>query len=196
MNMEFNFFILLSYFIGSIPFGLILAKIIGKKDIRKHGSGNIGATNVTRILGKKLGLVTLILDGTKGIIAIIMYRSFAHTPALEIFILFFASLGHIFPIWLKFKGGKAVATSGFGSCYLVPMIGITQGLIWITCFKLTKYSSLSSILATVAAFAIFPFLPQYTVADIFVFSALQLLIIYKHKDNIIRLLKGKESKFK
>ena len=181
-----------SYLMGSIPFGLILTKYLLKKDIRKIGSGNIGATNVLRTGNKLIGYSTLILDITKAIIPVIYVK--LNFPELIYIASLAAFLGHVFPIWLKFKGGKGVAT------YLGILfsINILLGVIFIVCwgvvFLISKYSSLSSIISSLA-------IPIYMsingeLNSVFFFFFFFVLIFFTHKENIKRLKNKEESKTK
>ena len=137
-------FLALTYFVAAIPFGLVLAKIFGKKDIRKHGSNNIGATNVVRVLGKKLGLATLILDGAKGAMMIVFARYyFVDIYYLNVFLVVVgvaAVLGHVFPIWLKFKGGKGVATGLAVLLAIDPIVGVICLFSWLIVFFIANYA--------------------------------------------------------
>ncbi len=186
--------LLLSYLLGTIPFGLLLSKLAGYGDIRNVGSGNIGATNVLRTGNKKLALLTLLLDGAKGAAAVLiaqnLYPENALLPALAGFC---ALLGHTFPVWLKFKGGKGVAT-GLGIWLaLNPPLGIIACAIWAGVFYKTRYSSLSAL----TAFAVLPLL-AFVMAGVlqgFLSSAISGLIVWRHKDNIKRLLTRTEPKF-
>lgn len=184
-------FLILAYLIGSIPFGLILNKVILGVDIRKFGSGNIGATNALRIGGKKIGVSTLLLDSFKGIIVIILFKLFNQNIYLGAAL---AIIGHVFPIWLNFKGGKGVATM-IGVVTLINFyVGIATIFSWIICFLITKTSSLSSIAAVLISLVF-----AYISKDINLFYLnlfFAILIIYKHKANIKRLIKGQENKFK
>ena len=181
---------LYSYLAGSIPFGLILAKIFLKQDIRQSGSGNIGATNVLRTGGKLLGLLTLILDGLKGYIAVLVtmkyYQDYIFLSALLIF------LGHLFPIWLKFKGGKGVATYLgilFAFNILLPLVFIVS---WLVIVFISKFSSLSSLVSTFIVLIVNIFLKGLDQSVIlFLFFV---LIMYSHKTNIGRLKAGTENK--
>ena len=147
---------LFGYFIGSIPFGLILTKLSGLGDIRNIGSGNIGATNVLRTGNKKIALLTLILDGGKGALAIFitslffkffLIRNFIDLEPLQSLVAVGAVIGHCFPVWLRFRGGKGVAT-GFGSIITLNFfVGLVALLIWITTAKIFKISSMSALLA-------------------------------------------------
>ena len=181
---------LYSYLAGSIPFGLILAKIFLKQDIRQSGSGNIGATNVLRTGGKLLGLLTLILDGLKGYIAVLVtmkyYQDYIFLSALLSF------LGHLFPIWLKFKGGKGVATYLgilFAFNILLPLVFIVS---WLVIVFISKFSSLASLVSTLIVLIVNIFLKGLDQSVIlFLFFV---LIMYSHKTNIGRLKAGTENK--
>ena len=181
---------LYSYLAGSIPFGLILAKIFLKQDIRQSGSGNIGATNVLRTGGKLLGLLTLILDGLKGYIAVLVtmkyYQDYIFLSALLVF------LGHLFPIWLKFKGGKGVATYLgilFAFNILLPLVFIVS---WLVIVFISKFSSLASLVSTFIVLIVNIFLEGLDQSVIlFLFFV---LIMYSHKTNIGRLKAGTENK--
>ena len=202
--MEIFLIAVFSYFCGSIPFGLILTKTFSGKDIRDVGSGNIGATNVLRTGNKYLAFSTLILDILKGYIAVIITKQFF--PELLQLSALLVFLGHIFPIWLKFKGGKGVATFLgilFALSYSLTLLFI---LTWITVALIFKYSSLSSIFASITVFVISfikenvikAFDPNISnVSDIklllFIFL---ILIIYTHKNNISNLINRTEHKIK
>ena len=181
---------LYSYLAGSIPFGLILAKIFLKQDIRQSGSGNIGATNVLRTGGKLLGLLTLILDGLKGYIAVLVtmkyYQDYIFLSALLVF------LGHLFPIWLKFKGGKGVATYLgilFAFNILLPLVFIVS---WLVIVFISKFASLASLVSTFIVLIVNIFLEGLDQSVIlFLFFV---LIMYSHKTNIGRLKAGTENK--
>jgi glycerol-3-phosphate acyltransferase PlsY len=181
---------LYSYLAGSIPFGLILAKIFLKQDIRQSGSGNIGATNVLRTGGKLLGLLTLILDGLKGYIAVLVtmkyYQDYIFLSALLSF------LGHLFPIWLKFKGGKGVATYLgilFAFNILLPLVFIVS---WLVIVFISKFASLASLVSTFIVLIVNIFLEGLDQSVIlFLFFV---LIMYSHKTNIGRLKAGTENK--
>ena len=181
-----------SYLMGSIPFGFILTKIFLKKDIRKIGSGNIGATNVLRTGNKLVGYSTLILDITKAIIPVIYVK--INFPELIYIASLCSFLGHVFPIWLKFKGGKGVATY----VGILFSINILLGIIFITSwgvfFLLFRYSSLSSIIGTLS-------IPTYLLitdgtSSVFFFIIMFVLIFFTHRENIKRLKNKEESKTK
>jgi len=194
---------LAAYLIGSIPFGLLLAKTRGK-DIRKLGSGNIGATNVLRCLGKPLGITCFVLDVLKGFLPAALFPLLGTDsaglqegfPSIGILFGALAILGHNFPIFLKFKGGKGVATSAgvlLGIAPLAVLIGI---LTWIAVFFISGYVSLGSIAAAiVVAVTGWVRVGHYGVVTSLALTLLGVLAIYRHRPNIQRLLKGEENKF-
>ena len=180
------------YLIGSVPFGLILTKLGGYGDIRDIGSGNIGATNVLRTGNKKLALATLILDSLKGAIVVCIAHYFADFD-IALIAGFAALVGHLFPAWLKFKGGKGVATT-FGTLLaLQPLLGIAACAIWLITALTTRYSSLSAIVAVALAPPIAYYL--YDDANLTGFCGfVALLVIMKHRANIERLIRKEEPK--
>ena len=190
--MKLEIIIIISYFLGSIPFGYLLTKIFLQKDIREIGSGNIGATNVLRTGNKYIGYGTLLLDILKAIIPIIFvkfyYIDYLYIASLCVFI------GHVFPIWLKFKGGKGVATYVGILCCLNIYLGITFGIVWLISFFIYKYSSLSSLLGSLSIPIVNFFILKEEV--IFFFIIMFVLIFYTHRENIKRLLNRSESKTK
>ena len=188
--MKLEFIIISSYLLGSIPFGFILTKFFLKKDIRDIGSGNIGATNALRTGSKSIGYATLALDILKAIIPVIFVKiyfiDYLYIASLCVF------LGHVFPIWLKFKGGKGVATYVGILCCLDIYLGVSFGIIWLVTFLLFKYSSLSSLLGSLSI-PIINFL-IFKEEVIFFFIIMFVLIFYTHRENIKRLLNRSESK--
>jgi len=196
------FFSLFGYLIGSIPFGLILTKLSGLGDIRNIGSRNIGATNVLRTGNKKLAFFTLIMDAGKGAFAIYLgvllfnfleISNFVSLELLKSIIATVSVVGHCFPIWLKFKGGKGVATGLGAILFLNLTIGIIALLIWIIIAKLFKMSSLSALFT----YFIVPILIYYYDKENYFFIASLLISIicwFQHRENIKRLLKGLEPK--
>jgi glycerol-3-phosphate acyltransferase PlsY len=181
-----------AYLLGSIPFGLLLTKIFGYGDIRNIGSGNIGATNVLRTGNKGLAVATLLLDGAKGALAVFIGRWLAIDPALPALLGFFAVLGHCFPVWLKFKGGKGVATALGFILALSWQLGLAMLGIWLIIAFAFRYSSLAAL----AAFITAPVLSWFMEMPILILPSLGLavLIVWKHRENIDRLFKGSESK--
>ena len=189
--MEYSIVALSSYLLGSIPFGFILTKIFLKKDIRDIGSGNIGATNALRTGNKLLGYSTLILDMTKAVLPV-LYVKFNYPDYIFITSLC-AFLGHVFPIWLKFKGGKGVATY----VGILLSINLIYGLVfissWLFIFIISKYSSLSSM---VASLMIPIYLAVYENYYSIFFMTMFVLIFYTHKENVKRLKNNEETKTK
>ena len=183
---------LVAYLLGSIPFGLLLTKFSGAGDIREIGSGNIGATNVLRTGRKGLAIATLLLDAAKGCVSVLIGQSFG--PDLAIIAAWGAVLGHLFPVWLKFKGGKGGATALGVGIGLVPILALYAGLTWLAVAILLRYSSLATLLAIAAAPIYAWLLGYHQIAEAFV--PIALLIWLKHHANIRRLLAGEESKIK
>ena len=182
---------LLAYLVGSIPFGLLLTRLAGLGDIRKIGSGNIGATNVLRTGRKGLAALTMLLDFGKGLVAVLLAGSFG--PDMAIFAGFGVLLGHMFPVWLGFKGGKAVATAGGVLLALNWQIGVAALLAWLVVAVVFRYSSLAAIAACVVAPAWTYWLTKRIDLTEIV-GLIALLVILRHRANIARLLRGEESK--
>jgi glycerol-3-phosphate acyltransferase PlsY len=194
-----------AYLLGSIPFGFVLVRLFLKEDIRAKGSGNIGATNVVRSGAKKLGALTFVLDAFKGFIAVWLASRIIFTPDLasvslqnaEALAALCAILGHIYPIWLRFKGGKGVATALGVFLALAPFAALAGLVIFVIVFALSKYVSLASILAAIA-FPIFAVLlphAAYSPWLIAVIVIVPIIVIAKHHQNIARLLAGTEYRF-
>jgi len=181
---------IISYLMGSIPFGFILTKIFLKKDIRDIGSGNIGATNALRTGNKVIGYATLILDISKAIIPVIYTK--IYFPELIFVASLSAFLGHVFPIWLKFKGGKGVATY-VGILFSINILfALIFAISWIITFVFTKYSSLSSLIGSLS-------LPTYLLItgqtnNVSFFIIMFVLIFFTHRENVKRLKNKEESK--
>jgi len=198
--MEANYLFLISivYFFGSIPFAYILPKIFGLGDIRKLGSGNVGATNVLRAGNKLLAIIVLAFDIIKGFAPLFILKNYYHNELSEFIILFIGSvsiLGHIFPIWLKFKGGKGVATY-IGFLFAINYIfGIIFIITWLLIAFLKKYSSLASITSLVLL-PLFVMLFSYEKQIIYLLILINLIIISKHYSNIYRLINKSETKIK
>ena len=190
--MEYLIIGIASYLMGSIPFGLVLTKIFLKKDIREIGSGNIGATNVLRTGNKVIGYSTLILDIAKAVIPVIYVKINFHE------LIYIASLcaflGHVFPIWLKFKGGKGVATY-VGILFSINLLfGLVFIMSWVLVFSLFRYSSLSSIIGSLSI-PVYLLITNQTNNVIF-FGIMFVLIFFTHRENIKRLKNKEESKTK
>ena len=197
MSLNINFFfIILFYFIGSIPFALILPKLFGLGDIRNIGSGNVGATNVLRTGNKYLAFGVLCLDVLKGLLPFFLLNLFFDNISLlhTILLCHFAILGHIFPFWLKFKGGKGVATY-IGFLFGINLfLGLSFIAVWMVIALISRYSSLSSIVASLIA-PIYFFINHNNYISIFLLY-LFLVIILKHLENIKRLANRTENKIK
>ena len=189
--MDYLIIAAISYLLGSIPFGLLLANLFLKKDIREIGSGNIGATNALRAGNKFIGYTTLLLDIFKAVLPVLYvklnYPDFVYISSLSVF------LGHVFPLWLRFKGGKGVATY-VGILFSLNFIyGLVFGITWIIIFLISKYSSLSSLIASLSI-PIYLFISGKN--QIIFFVIMFVLIFYTHRENIKRLKNKEESKTK
>ncbi|HEY6129955.1 MAG TPA: glycerol-3-phosphate 1-O-acyltransferase PlsY [Candidatus Acidoferrum sp.] len=188
------------YLLGSIPFGLILAKLFGKKDVRAEGSGNIGATNVARVAGPTAGILTLSLDAGKGWAAVWLAARVMHGDAAFMVIAgFLALLGHCFPLWLRFRGGKGVATAAgvFGA--LCPEAMLAAAILFALVVWFWRYVSLASLTAAAAIPLLIYFLwaPHFAPPNMVTVGSLAIaaLVIFQHRGNIGRLLRGEEPKF-
>lgn len=180
----------LGYLLGSVPFGLILTRLFDAGDIRQIGSGNIGATNVLRTGRKGLAAGTLLLDGAKGFLAV--WLAWRWWPEAAGFAALGAVLGHCFPLWLKFKGGKGVATTLGVTLGLAWPIGLAYAATWLVMLALTRISSLSGMTAAVAAPVAAALLGQTALVP--VLAAIAVLVIVLHRENIARLRAGSEPK--
>ncbi|MDC3167198.1 glycerol-3-phosphate 1-O-acyltransferase PlsY [Candidatus Pelagibacter sp.] len=190
--MEFLTIGIISYLMGSIPFGFILTKIFLKKDIREIGSGNIGATNALRTGNKLIGYSTLLLDVIKAILPV-LYVKINH-PELIYIASLCAFLGHVFPVWLKFKGGKGVATY-VGILFTINiLLGFIFCVSWLLIFLISKYSSLSSLIGSLTIPVYIFFNDQ--ISNALFFGIMFVLIFYTHRENIKRLKNKEESKTK
>ena len=183
---------IMCYLMGSIPFGFILTKIFLKKDIREIGSGNIGATNALRTGNKFIGYTTLFFDITKAVVPVIYIKinfpEFLYVTSLCVF------LGHVFPIWLKFKGGKGVATY-LGILFAVNIpFGLVFIISWLITFGLSKFSSLSSLVASISIPIYLLILTQFD--QVIFFTIMFVLIFFNHRENIKRLKNKEETKTK
>ena len=186
--------LVLSFFLGSIPFGYLVGKLKGV-DVRNYGSGNIGATNVSRVLGKKWGLLVLFLDALKGVLAVFLAKVFSLPQEFQIAAGVLAVAGHCFSPWLKFKGGKGVATALGAFLVISPKITLLSLIIFLAVFFSTRYVSLSSITAALSYPILFKFIERPSSLSFILISLGALLIVFKHRSNIERLLKGEEKKF-
>lgn len=207
---ENSIYILAAYLIGSVPFGYIAGRINGI-DLREHGSHNIGATNTVRVLGKRWGIPVFILDFLKGFVPLLLMKYHLGDDVTQfdtaqmgwlVGMLFALVLGHTFTCFLRFKGGKGVATTAGCLVALAPSIGLWAVAAWVGCMILTRYVSLSSMVAGVAMMLSAAYLFWYrdgvcSVADMMVLGLLMLvfvLVVVKHRSNIVRLCKGTEPK--
>jgi acyl phosphate:glycerol-3-phosphate acyltransferase len=181
---------ILGYSLGSIPFGLLLARLAGLGDIRKIGSGNIGATNVLRTGNKSAAALTLILDLAKGFAAVVITAGWREDAALVAAL--GAIVGHMFPIWLRFRGGKGVAAALGVVIALAWPVALAAVLVWLAAALLFRYSSLAAVIATVVGAALAPFVADARTAA--VIAGIALLIILRHHANIRRLIAGTESR--
>ena len=212
-------FLICSYLIGAIPFGLVIGKLVKKTDIRKQGSRNIGATNAVRVLGLKLGGFVFLLDVFKGLIFMIIAKILINTGTWENGSKFFigyyglaAVIGHCFSIYLKFSGGKAIATSIGVVLFLTPAVGVFGLLVFLAVFFSFGYISLAStsgdlaiVIISLILFFVKPdvsssnflsgFLPIISLENLIIYLAFTTIIIYKHRGNYKRLLSGTESRF-
>jgi glycerol-3-phosphate acyltransferase PlsY len=187
--------ILIAYILGSIPFGKIITKLLTGEDITKTGSKNIGATNVYRTVSKKAGLLVLLLDGIKPIIAqVIIYYFFTQFYQNYKFLYFLTSIiGHIFPIWLMFKGGKGVACFFGGYLIITPIPTLIAMAVWLLTVKITKTSSLGALIS-IFLLTIYQIVSNYGSLNKITIFTIMILIFWKHNENIKRLIQGKENK--
>jgi acyl phosphate:glycerol-3-phosphate acyltransferase len=204
MNWMLVFLAIFSFLIGSIPFGFIVAKTFKNIDVRQFGSRNIGATNVGRVIGWKYGFLVLVLDALKGIIPVIIARFFYHefheldSMNLSLIMGGFAILGHVYTPFLRFKGGKGVATA-LGVCLsLVPVTTAGAIVIFFIVYKFSGYVSLGSIIASVSmpgfyyGFSYIGLNKNFSISMFWVLVVIAILILIAHKDNLIRIYQGKE----
>lgn len=189
-----------AYLLGSIPFGLLLAKLFGGPDVRKTGSGNIGATNVARVVGPFAGILTLLLDAAKGALAVWLAARVAESDATVMILAgLFAMLGHCFPIWLRFRGGKGVATAAGVFLTLSPSAMVGAFILFLLVVAFWRYVSLAS-LAAAAAIPLLIYLlwaPHFAPPQSITLGslAIALLVIIQHRGNMARLARGEEPKF-
>lgn len=197
------FVLITSYLLGTFPSGYIAGRLAGT-DVRQHGSGNIGATNVLRVLGKGYGVAVFLIDAGKGFLAVrIAYVVLAAAPHPEYYAIAAAIvvvLGHSFPIWLKFRGGKGVATTLGAVAGLTPIAVIPTAVIWLVVFAISRYVSLASIVAAAFLPVIIAAMLSFGVTSakglLYFALAIPLLIIWRHRGNVARLRAGTEPRFK
>jgi len=186
--------IILAYLLGAVPFGLIFSRIFSNVDVRSVGSGNIGATNVLRAAGKKAAILTLLADALKGCLPVLAAKLFFNNDYVTVLTGASSILGHNFPIYLKFKGGKGVATSYGVMLAASPLIGLISLLVWPLAAFIWRFSSLAALIS-IASYPLLTFgttssSKPYELLSLFIFA----LIYYRHRENIKRLLAGTEPK--
>ncbi len=193
--------VILAYLLGSIPFGLLISKLVQNVDIREHGSGNIGATNVLRKMGPAYGLLVLLLDLAKGVVVMLLARYLEVDTVFMLLAGFLVVLGHCFPIFLKFDGGKGVATTLgvllFVPDFIIPLLVLL--LIFVVLVALTRYVSFGSVVTSAlipVAFLVFSYTEtyDYTLSHVLFGIGIAAVVIFRHRENISRLLSGTESK--
>ncbi|WP_163580023.1 glycerol-3-phosphate 1-O-acyltransferase PlsY [Gracilibacillus saliphilus] len=192
--MEYIIFIILAYLLGSIPTGLIVGKVGFQKDIREHGSGNLGATNTFRVLGVKAGITVTIVDILKGTLAAVLPVLFQAETVYPLVVGIFAVIGHMFPIFAKFKGGKAVATSSGVILGVNPLLFLIMVGSFLVILYLTKYVSLASMLTGIITIIVT--IVQQDIGLTIVISILTAFVIYRHQANIKRIINKTEPKIK
>lgn len=189
MSLSFFLLLIFSYAVGGIPFGLLFGRLFADIDIRSHGSGNIGATNVNRVLGRKLGAATLLADVLKGLFLVLLARILFGDPILEAWVAFAAVIGHCFPVYLRFQGGKGVATAFGGLLAVAPWAAFIGLAVWVTVVKISRISAVGALSAAV----IIPPAIWITTADFYltiIFAVMMFLVVLRHRDNIKRLRAG------
>ena len=189
--------IILSYLYGSIPFALVIGRLVYKTDVRNYGSGNLGGTNTGRVLGKKAGVAVILLDASKALLVMLLTSYLCSLSKMNNDLAYICALacviGHCYPVFANFKGGKAVSTA-IGFFMAVNPIGAVLALVvFFIVLKLSKYVSLSSVLASSSVLFAIPFLNMSMTGKI-VTAAVILLLIYRHKENLIRIKNGTENK--
>jgi acyl phosphate:glycerol-3-phosphate acyltransferase len=189
-----------AYLLGSIPFGFLVGRFFGGADVRKAGSGNIGATNVARVAGTSAGILTLLLDATKGAVAVFWAAKYTNESAVWMMVALLGVLiGHCFPVWLGFRGGKGVATAAGAFLVLCPIAAACAILLFVLVVLFWRFVSLGSISAAAAMplLVYFFWVPHHAPPNVITFGTLAaaLLIVYKHDGNIQRLVQGDEPRF-
>jgi len=182
--------LLASYLLGSIPFGLLLARAVAGKDVRAVGSGNIGATNVARAAGRGAAVATLVLDALKGFLAVVLAERVGIAPWLPAWCGVAAVVGHCFPVWLRFRGGKGVATGLGVALAVAPLAAACGAAVWVLFYKLLKISSVGSLAGVVTALLVSAATaPRYSVVAI---AAIAAIVVLRHRRNVERLLRHEE----
>lgn len=188
------FIYILSYLSGSIPFGVLISKHIGNINIKEVGSGNIGATNVARAMGRKWAIITFLMDGLKGLIPVMFAKIIFADGYQTGIVALLCVVGHIFPVWLSFKGGKGVSTTILILFGLNWILGLLTVFVWLVSYKITKISAMGAICAmcSMSVLSIF-FLSSFISFTCFLITG---IILFKHRENIQRIISGKELSFK
>lgn len=190
---------ILSYLYGSIPFALVVGKVFYHKDIREYGSGNLGGTNAGRVLGKTAGVSVILLDASKAIVVVLLAKVFSDMFGLSTDVKYFCALscviGHCWPIFAGFKGGKAVASSCGYFLAINPIGAVLALVVFFIVLKVSKYVSLASVIATFSVLISTPFLSMSTTGKI-INAIIILIVIYRHKANMMRIKNGTETKVK
>ncbi|HPV14884.1 MAG TPA: glycerol-3-phosphate 1-O-acyltransferase PlsY [Candidatus Cloacimonadota bacterium] len=190
--------IAIAYLIGSIPFGWLMGKLFFGQDIRQSGSGNIGATNALRRFGTKAGVIVLLLDLGKGLLVMGLARKYLMPQSLEYTLAAaFVILGHIYPIWLNFKGGKGVATAAGAFIMIAPLPLVIALLAFIITVFISRYVSLGSLIAALTlliSMGVYHFCKPMHYSMLILVALLVGLVVYKHKENIKRLVRGEENR--
>jgi len=189
MGIAFTFVLLMifSYLLGGVPFGLLLGRFFADVDIREHGSGNIGATNMNRVLGRKLGAATLLCDVAKAAVPVLLAKLFSYPDLHASLVGLAAIVGHCFPIYLKFRGGKGVATT-FGVILCIsPLIGAVTLGVWLLGYRLSRVSAVGALSSSMITPVLFYLLNGWKTA--LVFFVVSLIIFFRHRENIKQLRK-------
>jgi glycerol-3-phosphate acyltransferase PlsY len=184
----------LAYLLGSISFGLLIARVHGGADLLRSGSGNIGATNVARTMGKTAGILTLLGDGAKGLVAVLCAQAWGQASVLPAVVALAAVLGHMFPLYHGFRGGKGVATALGVLLPTLPLPLLGGFIVWLVVVAVWRYVSAGSMLAALVV-PLLAALWSYPISLILAAAMIALLVLYKHRENLSRLRQGSESKF-
>ena len=186
--------VVLAYLLGSISFGLLIARMHGGADLRRSGSGNIGATNVARTTGKTAGILTLLGDGAKGLVAVLGAQAWGQASMLPAVVAVAAVLGHMFPLYHGFRGGKGVATALGVLLPTLPLPLLGGFIVWLVVVAVWRYVSAGSMLAALVV-PLLAVLWSYPVSLVLAAVLIALLVLYKHRENLFRLRQGSEAKF-
>lgn len=192
--MEWVLVLLGAYIIGSIPVGLIIGNVFWKKDLRRYGSRNIGATNAWRVLGKKAGILVFILDFLKGQLGVMLGACVIGTPVALVLGGFFAVIGHVFPIFAGFHGGKGVATGLGVLSILMPKVMLIVFMVWLVLTLLTRYVSIASVFSAVLAPILAGIFKEPLPYSAFALAA-AVIVVWRHRENLKRLREGRENRF-